>query len=140
MAIITGTQNAETLPGTPGDDSISGLGGNDILQGGLGNDTYRYTVGDGSDTINDSGGVADQFLIVGSVSAVIDMFRAGIGFADLHIFMSDGAEVVIQNHFTTGQIETIADTTGKSFNLLQGIIGGAGNDVLIGTANAETLD
>ncbi|WKV85247.1 hypothetical protein LJJ44_04060 [Pseudomonas sp. B24_DOA] len=38
MAVINGTNGADTLVGTSGDDEINGLGGNDILVGSAGAD------------------------------------------------------------------------------------------------------
>ncbi|MGF6113886.1 calcium-binding protein, partial [Pseudomonas frederiksbergensis] len=38
MAVINGTNGADTLTGTSGDDEINGLGGNDVLIGGAGAD------------------------------------------------------------------------------------------------------
>ena len=48
MAIINGTNNADTLVGTNVDDIISGLNGNDIIRGGDGADTISG--GAGNDT------------------------------------------------------------------------------------------
>src|SRR5690242_17099517 len=52
MAIITGTNDPETLTGTAGDDVITGLRGNDLMRGGAGNDVFVWNPGDGSDTID----------------------------------------------------------------------------------------
>jgi Ca2+-binding RTX toxin-like protein len=38
MAVINGTNGADTLTGTSGDDEINGLGGNDLILGGAGAD------------------------------------------------------------------------------------------------------
>ncbi|MFG5384511.1 calcium-binding protein, partial [Yoonia sp. R2-816] len=39
--------------GSNGDDTFLGGVGNDTLKGGRGEDTYRYSLGDGNDTIDD---------------------------------------------------------------------------------------
>ncbi|MFG5379913.1 hypothetical protein ACEWPN_01830, partial [Yoonia sp. R2-816] len=39
--------------GSNGDDTFLGGLGNDTLKGGAGADTYRYSLGDGNDTIDD---------------------------------------------------------------------------------------
>jgi Ca2+-binding RTX toxin-like protein len=60
MAIITGTDNPETLNGTPGDDTITGLKGDDILNGLGGDDLFVWSSGDGADTVNGGDG-SDTF-------------------------------------------------------------------------------
>ena len=61
---LSGTQANDILIGNGGNDTINGYGGNDRLFGGAGNDnlsggdgddTYLYNLGDGLDTIMDSG-------------------------------------------------------------------------------------
>jgi Ca2+-binding RTX toxin-like protein len=51
---LTGNAGANTLTGNAGADTLSGEGGNDTLNGGNGADTYRYAIGHGTDTINNS--------------------------------------------------------------------------------------
>jgi len=46
MALISGTQNSDTLSGTSKNDTVEGFGGDDILDAGAGNDLL---VGDGSE-------------------------------------------------------------------------------------------
>ncbi|MBK5553928.1 calcium-binding protein, partial [Pseudomonas sp. TH03] len=50
MAVINGTNGADTLTGTSGDDEINGLGGNDVLIGSAGAD--KLDGGDGIDTVD----------------------------------------------------------------------------------------
>lgn len=58
MAIINGTQKAETINGTAQDDSIFGDNGNDTINGGAGNDYLDG--GNGSDLL--SGGAGNDVL------------------------------------------------------------------------------
>lgn len=62
MAIVDPTvdPNDETLTGTTGNDILEGGLGNDLLLGGEGSDTYIYSLGDGSDLIDDEGGEAGE--------------------------------------------------------------------------------
>ncbi len=53
---LTGGTSVDLLVGNAGDDTLSGGQGNDYLLGGTGNDIYKYTTGDGFDTILDFGG------------------------------------------------------------------------------------
>ena len=53
--IMLGSQGDDILYGDSGNDILLGGKGNDVLDGGTGNDLYRYNLGDGADTIVDSG-------------------------------------------------------------------------------------
>ncbi len=53
--IVTGDLGNDALYGGSGSDILSGGEGNDELDGGAGSDTYIFGVGDGQDTIQDSG-------------------------------------------------------------------------------------
>ena len=55
---LLGGAGNDTLRGSSGDDILVGGLGNDTLTGGTGNDVYRFSLGDGQDTIynNDSSG------------------------------------------------------------------------------------
>lgn len=55
MAVIYGTNAADTLLGTAGDDQIRGYAGDDVLNGGAGNDVLMG--GEGADQINGGSGV-----------------------------------------------------------------------------------
>ncbi|MFI8225737.1 calcium-binding protein, partial [Pseudomonas sp. NPDC085632] len=55
MAVINGTNAADTLVGTAGDDQIRGYAGDDVLNGGAGNDVLMG--GEGADQINGGAGV-----------------------------------------------------------------------------------
>ena len=57
-ASINGTGNElnNVIIGNTGDNVLTGGPGNDTIYGGSGNDTYVYNLGDGLDTISDTGG------------------------------------------------------------------------------------
>jgi Ca2+-binding RTX toxin-like protein len=55
MAVINGTNAADTLVGTAGDDQIRGYAGDDVLNGGAGNDVLMG--GEGADQINGGAGI-----------------------------------------------------------------------------------
>ena len=50
---LYGNVGNDTLIGGAGEDVLEGGAGNDNLTGGAGNDIFRYTTGDGNDTITD---------------------------------------------------------------------------------------
>lgn len=66
---LAGGSGADLLVGNAGADILQGGLGNDTLLGGAGNDTYKYTSGDGFDTLLDSDGqgsiVADGATLAG---------------------------------------------------------------------------
>ncbi len=53
---LSGGEGRDTLLGGTGADTLEGGKDNDLLIGGLGDDVYRYTTGDGYDTIRDADG------------------------------------------------------------------------------------
>ncbi|RAK65487.1 calcium-binding protein [Phenylobacterium kunshanense] len=74
MAIITGTDSADTLRGTAADDRIVGNAGNDRLEGGggndfidagAGNDTILATDTSGNTQVSVDGGAGDDCIYVG---------------------------------------------------------------------------
>lgn len=56
---VEGSQFDDIIRGTHGDNILVGANGDDYLQGNAGSDTYRYSVGDGDDTISESSDSSD---------------------------------------------------------------------------------
>ena len=52
--VLTGSNQSDLILAESGNDVLEGGQGNDVLYGGTGLDLYRYTPGDGNDTILDS--------------------------------------------------------------------------------------
>ncbi|MHA3739290.1 calcium-binding protein, partial [Pseudomonas sp. Eth.TT006] len=67
MAVINGTNGADTLTGTSGDDEINALGGNDVIKGSAGADKI------------DGGGGVDTVDYSASAEGVIVDVRLGVG-------------------------------------------------------------
>jgi Ca2+-binding RTX toxin-like protein len=59
---LSGSRYADSLSGNAGDNILTGAGGNDTLNGGAGSDTYVFSLGDGSDTINDDNSNSNTLL------------------------------------------------------------------------------
>lgn len=59
---LSGSRYADSLTGNAGDNILTGAGGNDTLNGGAGSDTYVFSLGDGSDTINDDNSNSNTLL------------------------------------------------------------------------------
>ena len=55
--ILVGGQGNDYLEGNADNDNLTGGKGNDVLYGGAGSDTYKFTAGDGWDTLTDSDGI-----------------------------------------------------------------------------------
>jgi len=131
--VLYGYAGNDTLQGFGGNDTLGGGAGNDHLEGGSGNDTYLYSAGDGSDTISDSGG-SDVISYTGG-AVLENVRRAG---NDLVFDLLDGSTPRVAGHFSGTPVEQISDN-GTVYNLLTGLTGGSGQDVIAGTDSAETL-
>ncbi len=70
---LTGGSGADLLVGNAGADILQGGLGNDFLLGGSGNDTYKYTTGDGFDTILDADG-SGSIVVDGATLAGGDQY------------------------------------------------------------------
>ncbi len=167
---FTGTTAAETMTGTAWTDNMSGLEGNDVLNsgngddvliGGLGtdalagsngNDTYRWTKGDGNDTINDAGASLTEVdtLVLTNVTTAdgIRMNRVN-GTTDLTILIeSTGETIRVAGQYTGvtagNGIERIVFADGVTWQL-DGILdrvrvsGGSTNDNISGTAFDDNM-
>jgi Ca2+-binding RTX toxin-like protein len=118
MAVMQGTNAAETLTGTSGADTLEGWGGNDSLVGGAGND--RILTGDGADTV-DAGDGDDE----------VNGFPVSPGSNAYSFYASTGNKTVLGgagNDFVVG----------GSGN--DSISGGFGNDTLRGGTGDDRLD
>ena len=135
---IVGTAGADVLAGGEGDDTISGLAGNDRLSGDAGDDTLYGGLGDdllaggiGDDALD--GGAGNDLLAGGAGDDVID---GGDG-VDTVSYADDEAGVVID--LAVG--EASGDDVGTDTLIgIENVIGGAGNDTLIGDDAANVLD
>ena len=63
---LVGNEANNTLWGNDGNDTLVGGIGNDRLYGGRGNDIYRYTLGDGSDVIDEQNKGGNDILEIAS--------------------------------------------------------------------------
>lgn len=65
---LTGDTTNDSLSGFGGDDTLEGGEGDDLLVGGYGDDTYLFALGDGQDTIDNSGGGTDTLRFTGTIT------------------------------------------------------------------------
>jgi Ca2+-binding RTX toxin-like protein len=141
--VLIGTGGDDTLAGTDAADYIVGGIGNDRLEGKSGDDIYGYYVGDGDDTISDTGTTGDKLLFgPGITQADLSFARSG---NDLLITRSAGGSVLIERQFNNGndEIETIQFDNGDtiSASALQQILLGttSGNDTIVGFNDSDTI-
>ena len=113
MAVINGTNGADTLTGTSGDDEINGWAGNDILIGGAGAD--KLNGGEGFDTVDYSASSAGINVDIRPGTGL-----AGVG-GDAQGDTLTGVEKVIGTAFN--------DTFTTDAYLFATYEGGAGDDI-----------
>ncbi len=170
---LYGSDFDDYLDGGPGDDFLYGFEGNNVLVGGLGNDylsggsgidTYRFSRGDGSDSVSAGSGdilefgpgitpasvqlVSDGYgLIVRTGDPgdqvyfhdwfVSDAFRPGaIRFADGTVWTADDLNGRLYSIYGTEGADTLTGTSGRR-NYIYGL---GGNDTLNGKELDDTLD
>jgi len=174
---LWGGSGNDTLVGAAGDDNLLGGGGNDRLVGGDGadllygeggddtyeggsgadrlidvsassSDTYRYDLGDGVDTVLDSGGADTVLLGDGITPAATTVRLDEVG--QLTLVFSDGGSLTLRRQYDSagaaiaaGQIEQVVFADGTAWNLAQlrgqAATGSAGNDVLLGFDAADEM-
>ena len=123
MAVINGTNGADTLNGTSGDDEINGLGGNDVIIGSAGAD--KIDGGAGFDTVDYS---------ASSAGVNVDI-RPGTGLpgtgGDAQGDTLTGIEKVIGSAFN--------DTFTTEASLYATYEGGAGDDIYFVNGGGVTI-
>ncbi|MEH6522006.1 calcium-binding protein [Sulfitobacter sp.] len=136
--IIGGAGN-DTVLGGEGADSISGYGNDDILSGDAGNDVVRGNAGNdvvGAESGNDSvyGGSGNDLL---SGSTGDDLLNGGIGF-DTADYSEVTDNLVASINF--GGAQSVSAQAGKdTFVSIEALIGGSGNDLLVGNSAGNLI-
>jgi Ca2+-binding RTX toxin-like protein len=157
--VLNGTNGVDYLYGGYGNDIFDGGPGDDTLQGRLGNDVYLFGLGDGQDTIIETGGSADVLRFkpgitpqqVGAVwnnwmvsdenSLVLTVARAdGTATNDLvyirrYFDLDDDTQRVDRIEFSDGTVWTYADIQAKL-----PIVVTEGHDYVLGFAAADVVD
>lgn len=156
---FTGSASADNMYGTVNNDTLVGSGGNDNLYGKSGDDVYRYSLGDGSDTIRDESGAADQLVFDASISIddvrlwkdgndlelyigseKITLYRQFLASYDYHIEsmkFSDDTVIDLTDNLTftgTSSAESVNGTANDDT-----LVGSGGDDYLYGQAGSDTF-
>ena len=170
--ILNGGMLADTLMGGAGDDVLNGIAagyysysdttgnifeggtGNDILNGTAGSDSYRYNLGDGSDTINEGSQAGnttsiDKIVLGAGITAADVVLSRPNNTNDLVIsFATAGDQIKIPGWYNNNdtRIEQLVFADGtiwdKAKLTADGLVtvGTAGNDMLSGLyGNTNTL-
>ncbi|QUJ75642.1 VCBS domain-containing protein [Sulfitobacter albidus] len=119
--VLTGTAAGEVLNAGVGDDTVDGLGGADAIFGGAGNDALSGS--DGNDVL--SGGAGN------------DTLDGGSGF-DTASYAEVTENLVVNINFAGAQTVSAAAGT-DTFVSIEGIRGGTGNDLLVGSAAGNVI-
>lgn len=117
--VFTGTDSDNELWGLAGDDTLNGLGGTDSLYGGDGNDSLFG--GDGIDHMDGGAGA--------------DNYNGGLGIDFVH-YNSAAAGVTADLSAPAGNT---GDAAGDTYVSVEGAVGSAFNDVLIGDGGSNEL-
>ncbi|QUJ77343.1 calcium-binding protein [Sulfitobacter albidus] len=137
---VSGAGGADTVYGDGGNDTLSGNGGFDEVYGDAGNDIV------GGEAGNDSlfGGEGDDRLFGGSGN---DMLNGGSGNDELNgggnfdtADYSDATQSLVVNINFAGDQTVSAQMGTDRFVSIEGILGGSGNDLLVGNAAGNVID
>ena len=116
--VIYGNGGHDTINAGEGNDTIVGGIGNDILNGGNGDDTYIYNLGDGFDTISESGG--DDKIVFGEGINQSDLSFEKIG-NNLKISINGdeikGIQINDQFGSSSNKVETIEFHDGSTLDI-----------------------
>jgi Ca2+-binding RTX toxin-like protein len=141
-----GGDSADAIYGTAASETFIGGKGADILYGSTGSDSYFWSKGEGNDTINDLGLVADvdTLKLLDVKTAEVQLSRDSV-----NLYVAIGAEkITIKNHFSTlsyeaAPIEQILFADGGKWQKAElgaaPYRGGDGVDTIYGTTAAETF-
>jgi Ca2+-binding RTX toxin-like protein len=137
---LSGRGGDDTLNGGDGDDTLNGDDGNDRLDGGNNGDTLNG--GNGNDLIYGRAGI--DILIGGNGG---DSLYGGLGI-DQHIGGNDaGIDYARYDDANYGNLTIRLDgganvgaaAVNDSYNGIEGLVGGVGNDTIVGNGNANFL-
>jgi calcium binding hemolysin protein, putative len=102
MNFIRARGGNDTVYGKEGNDTISGDAGNDLLIGGEGDDTYEYNMGDGNDTIDNTGGGNDTILFSYGISKDDVSFKKDGNDLIVTVNKDSSQTINVKNHFLGG--------------------------------------
>ncbi|OQW37750.1 MAG: hypothetical protein A4E20_17585 [Nitrospira sp. SG-bin2] len=140
---LVGGSGIDFLDGGHGQDTLIGGTGDDQLYGGDGSDTYRFNLGDGLDTLVDSGPGSDidtvvfgsgitsssVFLTIQSGQIVVTVGTGSNGIQSGSAFDVFGSQTIERIELADGTVISYADLVARGFD----IDGTVSDDFLSGT-------
>ncbi|NKL67436.1 calcium-binding protein [Rhizobium leguminosarum] len=152
LPIIPATAGNDSIDGSNGADTFEGGRGNDLLNGLGGNDTYRYSRGDGADTVieGSAGGTDDRLVFTNINSTEVSLTRNG---TDLTITIpktptaNDAGSVLLRSALDgdQGGTETVLFADGVEWTKndirvkLLGAASTIGNDTITGFSSGDDI-
>ncbi|MGO7136332.1 calcium-binding protein, partial [Rhizobium leguminosarum] len=152
LPIIPATAGNDSIDGSNGADTFEGGRGNDLLNGLGGNDTYRYSRGDGADTVieGSAGGTDDRLVFTNINSTEVSLTRSG---TDLTITIpktptaNDAGSVLLRAALDgdQGGVETVVFADGVEWTKndirvkLLGAASTIGNDTITGFSSGDDI-
>ncbi|MBB4112774.1 Ca2+-binding RTX toxin-like protein [Rhizobium sp. BK226] len=153
LPIIQATAGNDSIDGSNGADTFEGGRGNDVLNGLGGNDTYRYSRGDGADTVieGSAGGADDRLVFANINSTEVTLSRNG---TDLTITIpkstptaNDAGSVLLRAALDgdQGGVETVVFADGVEWTKndirvkLLGAVSTSGNDAITGFSSGDDI-
>ncbi|MBK9018608.1 MAG: hypothetical protein IPL72_00845 [Sulfuritalea sp.] len=136
-SLLYGAGGGDTLNAGDGDDTLDGGTGNDTLMGEAGNDTYVFRKGSGVDQIYTWNAGDRVWLAANADEVTVKRSRN-----DLVIgFIDTPDKLIVKNYQSVAQSGAVIGFRDGSTWDDAGIAAGAGpgNDLLIGSASADTL-
>ncbi len=163
---LSGGDGKDTIIGGGGDDVISGGGQNDVVKGGTGDDTFVWATGDGLDVVNGGSGAdtqtvesdpgAPQELLVDMAATTTQLSADGTVLVQLADNVeelsvtagSDEDRMTVEALPGTGleRLSVDLSTSNDRFDARDledvkvTVMGGSGDDNLIGTAGSDVLN
>ncbi len=125
MAWYRGTSGNDTFTGTSGDEHFDFGAGDDYMGGGAGSDIYHFSMGDGSDTIAESGYAWDSDRIVLDATilvADVSLSRSTTDANDLIVTIGTGGDtILVDDHFSSAAtgVEQIVFDDGTTWDRTQ---------------------
>ena len=152
---LNGEAGNDTLNGDGGNDTLTGGAGNDTVNGGEGSDTVIFTIGDQTDTVNDTGILGTDTLSIGGTGGgnVLDVLLSGTtltsfeggsiaGIESVTADLGGGTDTLTYAGSASPVTVDLLTGTATGFTSITGIenvTGGTGGDNLTGGAGANVL-
>ncbi|ODU32494.1 MAG: hypothetical protein ABS93_00265 [Thiobacillus sp. SCN 62-729] len=148
-SLLLGTPGDDNILGYATDDSLSGGAGNDRLDGSGGSDTYTFILGDGRDTIADTGADGVDAIRFGADILPADVVVTRSESDLLLVIRSTGERVIVEGWFgSTGPtVESVEFDDGTVWSPTElttwastPVAPTSDDDFIVGSNASETID